>query len=78
MSTAQRVGEGIFGEVGLRGLFWISIGAHAVEGVYALYLARAEGMSWGEACRWGASTALYGYPSLKLLLRQVKKKERQR
>lgn len=57
----------------LRVLFFLAIFTHACEAFYALKLAKKSGLketSFG----WFLQTFLLGYPSLKLLLRQLKEK----
>lgn len=56
----------------LQGLFLISVILHFGEAFYAFYLARRAGLK-STAKGWCIQTFLLGYPSLRLLLKHIKK-----
>lgn len=51
-------------------IFWLALLTHIVEGFYAWTLARRHFAA--QSLRWGLQTFLLGYPSLSLLLENVR------
>lgn len=73
MVTAPLKSVGLFffrAEWMIRVVFWMAVGAHVMESMFAARFAWRCGAGVGQIAAWTIQTAMVGYPSLKLIKAQ--------
>jgi hypothetical protein len=70
LETVETVGLTIFqSHAMLRLGFWIAVGAHIFEMLWALYLCSVLQLDIITTVKWGLQTVLLGFPSLTILIK---------